>query len=208
MGKPNIRLNPQIRSEVARTLYKSSTELLLSVALLLPTKQRSCRGPKPYDYRMVLVLNILRVLLRKTYEDYETEMRTDKRLFEWLNMQCLPSKSTLHRHVQMLSLNQLVRFNRNLIDTWVKKPVDLLLDASGIQIVGRSIWFSIRTQRKILKKDCDKVHIAVSLCSLLIVNFRITNSRRNDLPFLRKLLNIFSKLGIIIADKGYSNIIS
>jgi len=98
----------------------------------------------------------------------------------------------------------LTRFNKRLIDPWIKKPVDLLLDASGIRLVGRSIWYCIRTNQKIRKKDCDKIHIAVSNCSLLIANFRITNSKKNDSPFLRKLLSCYRKLGLIFADKGYS----
>ena len=50
-----------------------------------------------------------------------------------------------------------------------------------------------------------KVHIAVSLCSLSIAGFRITNSKRNDSPFLRKLIKPFGSLGLVITDKGYSN---
>ena len=82
--------------------------------------------------------------------------------------------------------------NKRLINQWVKKPVDLALDASGIRLVGRSIWFCIRTKMVIRKKDCEKVHIAASLCSLLITDlitdFAITNSKRNDSPVLRILL--------------------
>jgi len=92
----------------------------------------------------------------------------------------------------------------NVHRRYCKKPADLLLDSSGIRLVGRSIWFCIRTKKKILKKDCDKIHIAVSLCSLLIANFRISNSKRNDSPFLKKLLKPFRFLGLVIADKGYS----
>jgi len=40
---------------------------------------------------------------------------------------------------------------------------------------------------------------------LLLANFRISNSKKNDSPFLRKLLERFSKLGLVIVDKGYSN---
>jgi hypothetical protein len=204
MGKPNIRLNPQIESIRQRVLIEKATKLLLSVALLLqPTKYKG-RGRKPYDYRFVLVLCILRILLRKRYADYETEMRFDKRLSEMLALNHLPCKSTINNYAFRFSLSFLVDFNKKLIDAWVKKPVDLLLDASGIRLVGRSIWFCIRTKQKILKKDCDKIHIAVSLCSLLIANFRISNSKCNDSPFLRKLLDAFNTLGLVIADKGYS----
>ncbi len=205
MGKPNIRLNPQIDSIRNRVLLQKGTEILLSIAFLLPKPaQEAGKGRKPYDYRFMLVLCLLRILLRKRYSDYESEMRFDKRLMEMLKLDKLPCKSTLNNYSFQFKLSLLSNFNRKLIDYWIKKPVDLLLDASGIRLVGRSIWFCIRTKKNILKKDCDKIHIAVSLCSLLIANFRISNSKRNDSPFLKKLLKPFAKLGLIIADKGYS----
>lgn len=205
MGKPNIRLNPQIDSIRNRVLLEKGLEILLSVALLLPAPTKKVgKGRRPYDYRIVLVLCILRILLRKRYADYESEMRFDKRLMEKLKLDKLPCKSTINNYAQLFSLSFLSSFNKKLIEAWIKKPVDLLLDASGIRLVGRSIWFSIRTKQKILKKDCDKIHIAVSLCSLLIANFRISNSKRNDSPFLKKLLKPFRLLGLIIVDKGYS----
>jgi hypothetical protein len=206
MGKPNIRLNPQIDSIRNRVLLQKGTELLLSVALLLPPPvKKTGKGRKPYDYRIVLVLCVLRILLRKKYADYESEMRTDMRLMKLLGLKKLPCKSTVNNYTKQFKMAMLYQFNTLLIDRWIKKPIDLLLDASGIQLVGRSIWFCIRTKKRIRKKDCDKVHIAVSLCSLLIVNFRITNSKRNDSPFLRKLLEPFKVLGLVIVDKGYSN---
>jgi len=205
MGKPNIRLNPQIDSIRNRVLLQKGTEILLSIALLLPPpKERRGKGRKPYDYRIMLVICLLRILLRKRYADYESEVRTNKTVMELLNINELPCKSTVHNYSIQFKLGVLSLFNRNLIDSWIKKPVDLLLDSSGIRLVGRSIWFCIRTKKKIRKKDCDKVHIAVSLCSLLIANFRISNSRRNDSPFLKKLLKPFAKLGLVIVDKGYS----
>lgn len=206
MGKPNIRLNPQVDSIRNRVLLDKAFELVFSCALLLPTFPYKGKGRKPYDYRIVLVLSIFRVLLRKRYADYETEMRTDKRLLEMLGTHKLPCKSTINNYDQhIFTLGLLSEFNRRLIDAWVKKPIDLLLDASGIRLVGRSIWFCIRTKKSIRRKDCDKIHIAVSLCSLLIANFSITNHRRNDSPFLRVLLKPFKILGLIITDKGYSN---
>jgi len=174
---------------------------------LLPAPvKKAGKGRKPYDYRIVLVLCILRIVLRKKYADYETEMRTDKRLLEMLNMKQLPCKSTINAYTRhYFTLKLLSNFNRQLVNAWIKKPVDLLLDASGIRLVGRSIWFCIRTKQKIRKKDCDKIHIAVSNCSLLIANFKISNSKRNDSPFLRKLLKPFNVLGLVLVDKGYSN---
>lgn len=206
MGEPKLRLNPLIESVRNRTLLEKGTRVLLSVALSLPPpKIKTGKGRKPYDYRIVLVICILRILAGFRYADYETWLRADKRLIEMLCISRLPCKSTINNYtLKYFTLNFLSEFNRKLIDSWIKKPVDLLIDASGIRLVGRSIWFCIRTKKKILKKDCDKIHIAVSLCSLLIAEFRISNSKRNDSPFLRKLLKPFKKLGLIIADKGYT----
>ncbi|MBI2522825.1 transposase [Candidatus Woesearchaeota archaeon] len=205
MGKPNIRLNPQIDSIRNRVLLQKGTEILLSIALLLPQPTKKVgKGRRPYDYRIVLVLCILRILLRKKYADYEAEMRFDKRLMEMLKIDKLPCKSTINNYALMFTLSFLSNFNKKLIEAWIKKPVDLLLDSSGIRLVGRSIWFCIKSKKKILKKDFDKIHIAVSLCSLLIANFKISNSKRNDSPFLKKLLKPFRVLGLVIADKGYS----
>lgn len=207
MGKPKLRLNPRVDSIRSRVLLEKGTELLLSVALLFPPPvQNLGRGRRSFDYRIVLVLALLRVLLRKRYSDYESEMRFDKRLMKMLKLEELPCKSTINNYtLEFFTLSLLSKFNKRLIGGWVKKPVDLLLDASGIRLVGRSVWFSIRTKKNIRRKDCDKVHLAVTLCSLLIANFRMSNIRRNDSPFLRKLLWPFAILGLVIVDKGYSN---
>ena len=85
MGEPNIRLNPQIDSIRSRVLLERAVKLLLSIALMLPVPtKRIGKSRRPYDYRIVLVLCILRVLLRKKYSDYESEIRFDKRLIEML----------------------------------------------------------------------------------------------------------------------------
>jgi len=107
---------------------EKGVKILLSVALLLPQPEYKGKGRKPFDYRLVLVLNILRILLRKKYSDYETEMRFDKRLLEMLKLEKLPCKSCLNDYALQLKLSFLSNFNRKLIDAWVKKPVDLLLD--------------------------------------------------------------------------------
>src|SRR3989338_2431038 len=113
MGKPNIRLNPQVDSIRNRVLLERGTFLLLSIALLLPKPAKNAgKGRKPYDYRIVLVLCILRILLRKKYADYETEMRFDKRIMELLKLDKLPCKSTVNNYALMFTLNFLSNFNK------------------------------------------------------------------------------------------------
>jgi hypothetical protein len=132
-------------------------------------------------------------------------MRTDPRIRKMLKLKKLPCKSTVHNYTKhYFTLPFLVQFNLKLVNKWVKRPIDILLDASGIRLVGRSIWYSIRTKKKIKRKQCDKIHIAVSNCSLLIINFRITKWKKGDSPFLKKLLKPFNQIGKVLADMAYS----
>ena len=203
MGEPLRRLNPQVESQVNRILLNRAMNLILSVVLLLPINATNKRGTKAYDYREILGLCILRILLRKTYADYEIEMRTDPRICKAFSMKILPGKSTIQRGMEILSMDLLWQINLLMLKDIMKNKIDVLIDSSGIRIFARSIWFCIRIKKKISKRDCDKVHLAVSADLLLILNWRITNGRRNDSPFFVILLEPFKWLGNVMADKGY-----
>jgi len=203
MGKPNLRLNPAVESACEKILQQSAATLLLKVAMLLPEVEHTKRGQRPYDYRIVLVLCILRILFRKTYKDYEIEMRTDPRICKVFAVDILPSRSTIQRGIEMFSMDLLRKFNFLLVKDYIREHANILLDASGIRLVGRSIWYSIRVKKKISRKECDKVHIAACNDQLLIYNWFITNRKKNDCPFFTRLLSIFATLGLVIADPGY-----
>ena len=72
-----------------------------------------------------------------------------------------------------------------------------------IRIFGRSIWYSIKIKKRISRRECDKVHLAVSQDQMFICNWHITNGKKNDCPFFARLLSIFTTLGLVIADPGY-----
>lgn len=203
MGEPHRRLNPQIESQINRILLKQAMKLLLLIVLLLPIKPINNRGIKPYDYRDIIALCILRILLRKTYADYEIEMRTDPRICRAFGMKILPGKSTIQRGMELLSINLLQQINLLLLKDIVKSKLNILIDSSGIRIFARSIWFCLRIKKEISKRDCDKVHLAVCADLLLVLNWRITNGKRNDSPFFVILLEPFKWLGNVMADKGY-----
>src|SRR3989344_2451608 len=169
MGEPQKRLNPKVESQVNRILLKQAMNFLLSVVLLLPINATNKRGPKAYDYRDILGLCILRILLRKTYTDYEIEMRTDPRICRAFGMKILPGKSTIQRGMELLSINLLQQINLLLLKDIVKTKLNILVDASGIRILARSIWFCIRIKETISKRECDKVHLAVCADLLLIL---------------------------------------
>lgn len=205
MGEPISRLNPKIESRMQKVFLCEATKLLLFVAFMLPEREHAKKGQQPYDYRIILVLCILRILLRKTYADYEIEMRTDLRVCNLLGLQILPGKSTIQRGLKLLSMKTLIEFNRLMLANWMKQKLNIMLDASGIQLVGRSIWYSIRIKKPVLRRDCDKIHLAACSDVLLILNWKITDWRKHDSPFLKVLLNPFRILGLVFADAGYSS---
>lgn len=203
MGEPNTRLNPKVESSVQKILLNQVIQLLLAVAMMLPFREHNKRGPKPHDYRIILILCILRILLRKTYADYEIEMRTDDRICFLLELKILPGRSTIQRGMDLFSMELLREFNSLLLKELINRKLNIILDASGIRIIGRSIWYCLRIKKLIHKRECDKVHLAVCADLLLILNWRITKWRKNDSPFFKILLDSFKLLGLVFADKGY-----
>jgi len=202
MGEPNLRLNPKIESSVQKILLVKATQILLSIVMLLPSMKPK-RGTKPYDYRIVIALCILRILLRKTYADYEIEMRTNSLISNLLGLKNLPSKSTVHRGMENLTMNLLYELNFLLIKDQLKRILNIIVDASGIRTDKRSTWFCLRIKKEISKKNCDKLHLAICADLLLILNWRITAWKKHDCPFFEILLKPFKILGIVFADKGY-----
>jgi len=203
MGEPITRLNPKIESRVNRSFIQLSVSLLLSIARLLNPITNKKRGKKPYDYRILLVLCILRIMLRLSYEDYEKVMRTDKRICIPLGMKILPSKSTIQRAMKLLKFSLIMQFNRELIRGIIKRRLNVIIDSTGIRCIGRSVWYCIRINKEIEKRDCDKIHLAVDSDLLLILNFRITELQNGESTFFSILLKPFKLLGIVFADMGY-----
>lgn len=203
MGEPNYRLNPQVESSIRKTFLVRVTQLLLTFVMFFPSKEHNKKGTEPYDYRVVIALCILRILLRKTYADYEIEMRTDMRICRILDLQILPGKSTIQRGMAMINMKLLYKINLTMLARFVKSKIDMMIDSSGIRIIGRSIWFCLRIKREISKRDCDKTHLAVSSQFMFIMNWKITRYRKNDCPFFKILLKPFKFMGIVTADKGY-----
>jgi len=203
MGEPNLRLNPKIESQVKSILIKKVIALLLSAFMLLPLENINRKGKQPYDYRIILTLCILRIFLRKTYSDYEIEMRTNTLISNLLGLKNLPSKSTIHRGMQNLTMNLLYELNKLIIKDQLKRILNIIIDASGIRTDKRSTWFCLRIKKEISKTNCDKLHIAICADLLLILNWRITAGKKNDCPFFKILLKPFKILGIVFADRGY-----
>jgi len=95
------------------------------------------------------------------------------------------------------------QWNSAMLKAWLKERVNVILDASGIRIIGSSVWYCIRIKRSIRKRDCDKVHLAVCMDNLFVLNWFITASRKHESPFFERLLKPFRKLGLVLGDPGF-----
>ena len=179
MGEPITRLNPKIESRIQKVFFVRALELIIKIVMILSKIDSNKPGPKPYDYRVVLCLCIFRILLRKTYADYEIEMRQDMRICKILEMKILPGKSTLQRCLATTKMDFLRQINQILLGDWIKRKLNISIDASGIRILGRSIWYSIRIKRNISRRECDKIHLATCNDTMLILNWFITPGKRN-----------------------------
>lgn len=207
MGEHNVKLNPKIRSQVNKHLLVLALNLLWDLALRLnpPKGYYKEKGRKPSDWRIKFCLGILRIVLRKNYDQHEAEMETDPRLLGFFSAAKLPSRSNVHRFTQLLDGAYIRYAMKELVKPYVNKPIDVILDATGISLMSRSIWYNLRTGSKVMKRDCYKLHAAVSLKWRLVLNFRISNGKRHESPFLISLLRPFKRLGMVLADAGYSS---
>jgi hypothetical protein len=211
MGKANMRLNPKVRKQVNKQLLGLALTLLWKLACVLrpPKEYYKKRGRKPVDWRVPFCLNLLRVVLVRNFDQYESEMEGDPRLLLFFNevtgIHKLPSRSGIHRFSQLMGAAYLRGIMAVLVKPYAKGRVDLLLDATGISLMSKSVWYCIRLGKKIEKRDCYKLHAAISLHWGLILNWRITRGNRHESPFLNCLVRPFRVLGLVIADKGYSS---
>jgi len=207
MVKRSMRLNPKVESRVRKHFLSLALTLLWNLACILkpPKDYYKKRGRKPYDWHIKFCLSVLRVVLVKKYNQYESEMETDPRLLAFFNEEKLPSRSSIHRFTLSMNVAYLRYVMAELVRPYTKKAQDLLLDATGISLMSRSIWYNLRLKKKVNKKDCYKLHAAVSLPWGLFLNWRISDGKRHESPFLISLLRPFKRLGLVLADAGYSS---
>ena len=202
-----MRLNPKVESGVRKHLISLCLGLLWGLAGILrcPEGYYKDKGRRPFDWRVMFCLSVLRVVLIKKYNQYESEMETDPRLLSFFELDKLPSRSSIHRFTQLMDAAYLRHVMTELVKPYRQGAVDLILDATGISLMSRSIWYNLRIAKKVSKRDCYKLHAAVSMKWRLILNWRISDGRRHESPFLVSLLRPFHKLGVVLADAGYSS---
>jgi len=85
----------------------------------------------------------------------------------------------------------------------INKKLIAAPDSSGFSTRNSSVWFDIRIGRKNKRKDCYKLHIVVDVQRGYVLDFHITDSKKNDCPVLKKLLRNIKFLKKLVADAGY-----
>jgi len=210
MGRAIRRLNPKIQTRVNRRLKVLLTEFVWNLLLFLSfpsgdRERKTGKGRKPWDVRIVVCMCILRIGLKKTYDEYESEIRFCPVVMNIIGVNKLPSRAVVHRGMRYLTLPLIREIIWQTTKKYLPKFPDINLDSSGFSLLTRSPWFCIRTGQTVSRKDNLKVHVASCNKYQLIVNFAISKWSRHDSPFLIPLLKICRFLGLVRGDGGYAS---
>jgi hypothetical protein len=146
---------------------------------------------------------LLKEFLGKTYDQVDSELKTDQRIKRVLCVKTLPGHSVVHRGMKMLPMWYIREFNQKLVKPFKLMNMDVIPDSSGFQLIGRSPWYDIRIGRTNERKDNDKLHILIGYATGIIFDFSITDYRKHDSPRLKGLLSRLYSLGRVPGDSAY-----
>jgi len=182
-------------------MYKKLSEMPAPVGVR--RERRTTRGRPAWDWRIVAVLLILCALLRKTWLDYEAELRRSQRLCNVFGTDKLPSRATLYRAFRAWPLAAWRKIMVWLVREVVHDGMNLVVDATGVTLRHASTWFVARIGRHVKKKDHMKLHAIWATSLGLIIDCRLTRGSRSDGPVFRLMLAPLRKLGMVFGDKAY-----
>ena len=166
-------------------------------------ERRTNRGRPAWDWRIIAVLLILCAVLRKTWLDYEAELRRSARLRAVFGTDRLPSRATLYRAFRQWPLAVWRTIMTTLVREVIHDGMSIAVDATGVTLRHASTWFIARIGRHVRKRDHMKLHAVWMLDLGLIVDCRLTRGKRGDGPIFRLMLAPLRKLGMVFGDKAY-----
>lgn len=204
MGKAKKRVNPKVTSRVDRNLKELTVKTAVKYTRLIPPPWEPNRRGRPQEFetRILAVLCLFMVAMNLTYDGMAAEMR-DPYLMRLLEVERLPSRSSLHRYTQKLSQKYVRRFNKRLVGKFLHKGLIVIVDSTGIRLKTSSSWYDIRIGRKNSKKDNIKLHLAIFPYRNVILEYKITGQKRHDSPQLGFLLRNIKEVLRVIGDAGY-----
>jgi transposase len=145
----------------------------------------------------------MNALLRKTWLDYEAELRRSHRLREVFGTATLPSRGTLYRAFRQWPLAVWREIMAVLLRDVIHDGMSIAVDSTGVTLRHASTWFVARIGRHVKKKDHMKLHVIWNLDLSLIIDCRLTRGSRSDSPTFRLMLAPLRKLGVVLGDKAY-----
>lgn len=203
MGSPKKRVQPAITSFVNRNLEELFVKQLTKIINKLPEPWSVDPRGGSHPPRVVLMCLILKIFWVCTYEGVEAKLKTHK---EWLcrlwNVKKLPTHSVIHDAIGKVTTKYLRRILRMTFRRITKK-LCAAADSTGFSTRNSSVWFDIRIKRKNKRKDCVKLHAVIDIQRGYVLDFHLTNHRRNDCPILKKLLRDIKFLKKLVADAQY-----
>lgn len=203
MGTAKKRVQPAITSFVNRNLEELFINQLTKIVNKLPEPWSVDPRGKPHLPRVVLMCLILKIFWVCTYEGVEAKLKANKALLCSLwKVERLPTHSVIHEAMSKVTHKYLRRILKLTFQRTIRK-LRVAPDSSGFSITNRSVWFDIRIKAKNKRKDCIKLHIIVDIDRGYVLDFHITNYRKNDCPILKKLLRDIKFLKKLVADAGY-----
>jgi len=203
MGSPKKRVQPAITSSINRNLDELFVEQLTKIVNKLPEPWSVDPRGGSHPPRVVLMCLILKIFWVCTYDGIEAKLKIHKKwLCELWGVKRLPTHSVIHDAMNKVTTKYL---RRTLKATFKKVNKKLIIapDSSGFSTRNSSVWFDIRIKRKNKRKDCYKLHIVVDIQRGYVLDFHITDSKRNDCPILKKLLRNIDNIKKLVADAGY-----
>lgn len=203
MGFPKKRVNPTIKNRINRRLLRMCSKRAIKIVSKLPEPWKNKpTGRKPHDSKVVVVMCVLKILLRRTYDEID-ELADDPRLKKILGKDKLPGHSVVHRGMKKLSMQYIRMMNEEIVREFKKEIVEIIVDSSGFRLINSSSWYDIRIKRENLRKDNDKLHAVCCARTGMILNFRITDWKKHDSPIFRQLIKDLRRIERAIGDSSY-----
>lgn len=203
MSSAKKRVQPAVTSHVNRNLDRLFVNQLTKVVMKSPEPWKVDKRGNPHAPQIILMCLILKIFWCETYDGIESKLKAHQ---EWLcdlwGVKRLPTHSVIHKGMEKVPTKVLRRTIKRVIGR-VSKKLSAAADSSGFSTRNSSVWFDIRIKRKNKRKDCVKLHIIIDVKRGYILDFHISDYKKNDCPILNKLLRDINYLEKLLADSGY-----
>ena len=145
---------------------------------------------------MIILFHKSKKSLRDFIEDF-----SESKWVSWLQLKKIPTKSTLHRWVELFSMKIIRKISKLLLP---KKIEITAIDGTGFDSWQRSRHYEKRINGTHM--PYAKADLFIDVKTLSILDFNLISHREHDVKVAEKIFRRFSMRGLIVlADKGYDS---